>query len=606
MFMKFIVSVVSLFLTAILLDAQVTVDRGPYIQIATQNSIIIKWRTNTATTSRVIYGLDPINLINTVTETNNTTEHEVEVTGLNSDTKYFYSIGNSTDIISAAPDQFFFTLPPVNTNREYNFWVVGDCGSGNDDQRAVRNSYQNYVGNTRMYGMIMLGDNAYTFGTDGGYQGAVFSNMYEDIISNTVMWPTPGNHDYYGGANAATQTGPYYDIFTLPTAGQLGGVPSGTEAYYSYNVGNIHFISIDSYDSGRDSTNAMGTWIKQDLLNNTQQWTIAYWHHPAYTKGSHDSDNPFPWLDFELPEIREQIIPMMERLGVDLILNGHSHSYERSYLLNGHYGSSSTFNPSHQVDDGSGDFITECPYIKYTEPSNANKGTVYALVGVSGKTDVTSSGWPHPAMYKSSVEHLGSMLLSVNDNRLDAKFLTSNNIIYDQFTILKDPGGKQTVNVCQGQSITLQPSFPVGQYTWMPGNINATELSINPFFNSYYFGSDPLGCIKDTFQIQIIHPGDINDTCNWGAQIDPNEMGTISMHPNPVKIGSFMQINIKDDMAEVAQLEWIDALGRSISVQSINSGLQTIHVPAVLNPGIHFIRIYLNNTVYINKIIITD
>jgi hypothetical protein len=62
------------------LQSQVVVQRGPYIQVATQNSIIIKWRTNTATTSRVIYGLDPINLIYTVSEASSTTEHEIELT----------------------------------------------------------------------------------------------------------------------------------------------------------------------------------------------------------------------------------------------------------------------------------------------------------------------------------------------------------------------------------------------------------------------------------------------------------------------------------------------------------------------------------------------
>jgi acid phosphatase type 7 len=604
--MRLVVLLIFSCLLLIPVHSQVLVQRGPYVQVATQNSIIIKWRTNTATSSRVIYGLDPVNLIYTVSEAPSTTDHEVQLTGLLADTKYYYSIGNATDIISAAPDQFFFTLPPTNTIRPYNFWVIGDCGSANDDQRAVRNSFQNQFGPNRNYGIIMLGDNAYTFGTDGDYQDAIFNNMYEDIISNTVMWPTPGNHDYYSGASASSQTGPYYDIFSMPTAGQLGGVPSNTEAYYSYNIGNIHFISIDSYDSGRDSNNTMGNWIKQDLMNNTQEWTIAYWHHPAYTKGSHDSDNPFPWLDFELPQIREQIIPIMERYGVDLILNGHSHSYERSYLLDGHYGNSSTFNASHQIDDGSGDFVTDCPYIKNTEGGEAHKGTVYALVGVSGKTDVTSSGWPHPAMYTSSVDHLGSMLLTVNGNRLDAKFLTSTEVIYDQFSIIKNAGGKQTVHVCQGQPVTLKPSFPTNQYNWMPGNINAPSLNINPFFNSFYFGSDPLGCIKDTFQIQIIHPGDVNDTCNWSANLLSDENIPYTIHPNPARMGATLQMHLNPIFATTAQVEWIDPLGRSLNVQSINSGLQTIQIPENANPGIHFLKIYFNHQVHTEKIIITD
>lgn len=587
-----------------ILQAQVVVTRGPYIQMLGENNVVIKWRTNTATSSRVIYGLSQASLINTVSETANTTEHEVEITGLAGDTKYYYSIGNATDLLSASAQQFFYTMPPVNTSREYNFWVVGDCGTANDDQRFVRNAFQNYIGNTRIYGMIMLGDNAYTLGTDGEYQGALFNNMYEDIISNTPMWPTPGNHDYYSGADATTQTGPYYDIFTLPKLAQFGGVASNTEAYYSYNIGNIHFISIDSFDSGRDSTNAMGNWIKQDLQNNHQEWTVAYWHHAPYTKGNHDSDNPFPWLDGELPEMREQILPLLERGGVDLILCGHSHSYERSMFINGHYGSSGSFNSSHQIDAGSGDFITDCPYIKNTEQSVSNQGTVYTVLGVSGKKSGPGSGWPHPIMHSASTDHLGSMILTVKDNRLDAKFLTSTNTIFDQFSIIKNAGGKQTVYVCQGDEITLKPSFATNQYTWNPSGINATELTLTPFFSSYYFGSDPMGCIKDTFQISVIQPGSPLDTCDWTAGILDNNDPSFQVYPTINSAGSAIQIKTEVFNGEKITLEWLDMNGKKIQSFLIPSGTHPVTVPENLLPGIYLIRAYFNNKFHIQKIII--
>jgi len=568
-----------------------------------ENSVTIKWRTNTATSSRVIYGLTEASLINTISETANTTEHEVEITGLNSDTKFYYSIGNSTDLLSVSSSQFFYTMPPVNTNREYNFWVVGDCGTANDDQRFVRNAYQNYIGNTRIYGMIMLGDNAYTLGTDGEYQGALFNNMYEDIISNTPMWPTPGNHDYYSGADATTQTGPYYDIFTLPKTAQFGGVASNTEAYYSYNIGNIHFISIDSYDSGRDSTNTMGTWIKQDLQNNTQEWTVAYWHHAPYTKGSHDSDNPFPWLDGELPEMREEILPILERYGVDLILCGHSHSYERSMFINGHYGSSGSFNTSHQINNESGDFSTDCPYIKNTENGVANKGTVYTVLGVSGKISGTASGWPHPIMHKASVDHLGSMILTVKDNRLDAKFLTSTNTIFDQFSIIKNAGGKQTVYVCQGDEVTLTPSFQTNQYTFNPGNVNSTELTLTPFFSSYYFGSDPMGCIKDTFQISVIQQGSPMDTCDWTANIEENTNTLFNIYPTVNIPGGTLYIKTIPTTHHFT-MEWLDMNGKLIKQYVLPTEINSITVPDNILPGMYLIRAYINNKFYTQKIII--
>jgi len=584
--------------------SQVVVTRGPYIQLATQTSIRIKWRTNVATTSRVIYGLSQASQTSAIQQTANVTEHEIEITGLNPDTKYFYSIGNLTDLISASPVQYFYTLPPTNTSGEYNFWVLGDCGSANNDQRTVRNSYQSYIGNNRVYGMIMLGDNAYTFGTDGDYQDAIFNNMYEDIIANTVMWPTPGNHDYYSGADASTQTGPYYDIFSLPKNAQLGGVPSNTEAYYSYNIGNIHFISIDSYDSGRDSNNAMGNWIKQDLLNNTQEWTIAYFHHAPYTKGNHNSDNPFPYLDFELVEMRQQIVPLLERGGVDLILCGHSHTYERSYLLKGHYGNSSSLNFTNILDNGSGDWVTDCPYVKNTEVSEAYKGTVYTVLGVSGKKDSPGSGWPHPAMHTATTDHLGSMMLTVKDNRLDAKFITSNNTVYDKFTIVKNAGGKQTVHVCQGEEVELSPSFPTTQYTWMPGNLNQPVLTVQPFFSSYYFGSDPMGCIKDTFQLSVIQPGSPNDTCNLGVGLPENSEVFASIGPNPVQIGAYIDIQL--NKGENVLVDWIDLSGRTTHQSILNPGINHIWVDNKMSPGVYTLHFHFKNSTNIFKIILTS
>ncbi len=593
-------------ITVLSSSAQVFVTRGPYLQKSTSNSIVIKWRTNTATSSRVIYGTDLLAQTNTVLLNDNTTDHEVEITGLIPDTKYYYSIGNATNLIATGSDQFFYTHTPIGVEREYNFWVLGDCGTASNDQRAVRDAFLQYNNGKRIDGILLLGDNAYDFGTDGQYQDAIFNNMYENIISNTVMWATPGNHDYYSGADAATQSGPYYDIFTLPKNGELGGIPSGTEAYYSFNIGNIHFISLDSYDSPRDSNGAMVQWLKQDLQQNQQEWTIAFWHHAPYTKGSHNSDNPFPYIDFELPEMREQILPILERAGVDLILCGHSHSYERSYLLNGHYGNSNTLQSSHMLDAGSGDFVTDCPYRKNTVNGKANKGTVYTVCGVSGKKSGTSSGWPHPAMYSSSVDHFGSMLLTIKNNRLDAKFITSNQTVYDQFTIIKNAGGKTTVPFCQGKPLTLTSSFPHNSYIWQPANTSGNQLTITPFFNSVYYGSDPLGCIRDTFQLVAIQPGSPQDTCssNTSALGELDLSLEVDVYPNPVVAGGNVQIQFPSSFSFPFAVQLINTSGIVVGEANISADKSTLYIPQELAAGIYLLRFYSSSYSFTKHLLI--
>ena len=64
-------------------------------------------------------------------------------------------------------------------------------------------------------------------------------------------------------------------MFTLPQNGEAGGVPSGTENYYSFDYANIHFVCLDSSSSDRDVGSPMLTWLESDLSSTTQEWIIA-------------------------------------------------------------------------------------------------------------------------------------------------------------------------------------------------------------------------------------------------------------------------------------------------------------------------------------------
>ena len=139
----------------------------------------------------------------------------------------------------------------------------------------------------------------------------------------------------------------------MPTRGEAGGVPSGTELYYSFDYGRTHFICLDSQVSGRKKEGAQYRWLKADLeqiRDDQTDWIIAYWHHSPYTHGTHNSDK-----EREHIEMREVFLPLLEAHGVDLTFGGHSHTYERSILMHGHYGKSDTYDPQqHALDAGDG------------------------------------------------------------------------------------------------------------------------------------------------------------------------------------------------------------------------------------------------------------
>jgi hypothetical protein len=580
----------------------VNVSRGPYLQMGTPNSMIIKWRTDISCDSKVWYGASISTITNQATNSTNVTEHEIKLTGLTPATVYYYMIGTtSSTLTNSSVNQSFKTSPVIGTKNNYKFWVVGDAGTGNVNQTSAKNGFLNYVGNNHIDGWLWLGDNAYDGGYDSEYQTNVFANgIYADELKKIVVWPAPGNHDYNNSIPFSPPPA-YLDIFTLPTLGEAGGLASNTEKYYSYNYGNIHFIVLDSYSVGRGSNDPMAVWLQSDLTANTLPWVIAYWHHPPYTKGSHNSDNP-TFVDWELVDMRQNILPILENGGVDLVLNGHSHCYERSFLVDGHYGTSNQLNASMIKNNTSGSYPSVCPYQKQTLINKAHKGTVYSVVGCSGKTSGTSSGWPHPVFYSYNNTLLGSMLIEVNDNRLDAKFITSSSVVYDKFTIVKNAGKKTTVNICQGQNTILKPSWPESVY-WFPLGTTQDSVVVNPAFSTVYYAYDPASCIKDTFIVNVtpnnVPPCNITSLLSYGPSLEVSVFPTLIRNKNEVFIiKTFSDKKIESIKAIDIEGKEIELLLNEISTSEIN-----IYFKSEPTNGIYFLELIVDNKPIHKKII---
>ena len=445
-----------------------TVTRGPYLQMGTPTSVVVRWRTSAQSNSSVCYGIDLHNLSSCVDLETTTIEHSVTVSGLTPDTGYYYSIGTTTQVLAGGdPNHFFITSPVPGTSRPTRIWVIGDSGTADANAAAVRDAYFTFTEGLYTALWLMLGDNADPLGADEDYQAAVF-NMYPTLLRQTVLWPTLGNHEAYS-ADSSTQTGPYFDMFTLPTQGEAGGLASGTEAYYSFDYGNIHFVVLDSYETSASPSGLMMTWLQNDLASNTHPWVVAYWHHPPYSKGGHDSDT-----SNHLKKMREKALPILEAHGVDLVLSGHSHSYERSFLIDGHYGTSDTFTESMKKNGGDGRVDGTGAYENASTP---NQGAVYAVAGSSGKT----SGGPlnHPVMF-ISLSILGSMVLDVNGDRLDAVFLDSKGVTRDHFTIVKDTGSptSPTVTVSASDPTATEAGPTTGSFTVSRSGSTALPLTV--------------------------------------------------------------------------------------------------------------------------------
>jgi hypothetical protein len=133
--------------------------------------------------------------------------------------------------------------------------------------------------------------------------------------------------------------------------------------------------------------------------------------------------------------MRQGFNPVIEAYGADLNLTGHSHSYERSVLLDGHYGDSLSYNPmTHAKDSGNGDPAGDGAYQKNLLEPAPNQGAVYSVVGSSSKN--TGGLTQHPIMaYWDNYE--GSLVIDIDGVRLDGYFIDKDGMEKDHFQITK-------------------------------------------------------------------------------------------------------------------------------------------------------------------------
>ncbi len=264
-------------------------DVAPYVQNVTATSAEILWRTATPTESVVKFQGRTIRL------GNSTTHHQVSLTGLKPSASISYEVPGL--------GQGTFRTAPQGSGKA-RFIVVGDTGSGNANQRAVAAQMTAY----RPEFVLHVGDVVYDDGEERLYPQRFFK-PFQAIIANAPLYPVIGNHDVKEEKGAA-----YLRAFEVPSEA------SGTERYYSFRWGQAEFFALDTTD--RDFLKP-GTpqvkWLESALSRSTAKWKIAFGHHPVYSNGA-DGGKPF---------LRNRALPLFQRHGLDLYINGHEHNYER-------------------------------------------------------------------------------------------------------------------------------------------------------------------------------------------------------------------------------------------------------------------------------------
>lgn len=425
--------------------------REPSVQLTTTNSAVLVWRTEGPSIPLVRFGTDYENLDHVVLPVQmtirvapnlvgappdlprlksappNTYQYEAHLQGLKPDTTYYYGIFDGEQRLTPmGVDYQLRAAPARDSERSLRFWVVGDSGDGSIVQKEAFDAMVELVTEEErpIDAYVHLGDMAYSSGTDPEFQDHYFE-IYESLLRNTVTWPTMGNHEGRT-SSGKTGVGPYYDAYVLPKAGEAGGEPSGTESYYSFDFGRIHFICLNSHDEARNEAGAMAAWLKRDLAQTDADWLIAFWHHPPYSKGTHDSDS-----EDQLIEMREVMVPLLEEHGVDLILAGHSHTYERSMLIDRAYETPSS-SLGVVLDDGDGHPEGDGAYRKSAN-LNPHEGTVAVVAGHGrGGFAVGKS-----VLHRVTLGEAGSVIMDLDGDTLTLRMLNNKGVVRDEFQIVK-------------------------------------------------------------------------------------------------------------------------------------------------------------------------
>ncbi len=418
-------------------DSQIEGARAPYLQKQSSTSITVMWNTEKAEIGVVRYGFTPNGLDLIAKDKHPTYQHEIRITDLEPGTRYYYSVGKIRTVEYGGSEKYWFTTAKETGSTEpVRLWVIGDSGYPGEVSAAVRDGMKNWVNTNQRPGLpgldqwILLGDNAYRSGSNEQYQAALFDS-YPLLLRNFAFWPVYGNHD--------AKRWTFFDIFSLPTKAEAGGVKSGTEHYYSFNYGNIHYIVLDSEESGRDQGDRMLRWLKKDLKATEQSWIIVAFHHPPYSKGAHDSDDSSD-SEGSMVEMRENVVPILEKYGVDLVLSGHNHVYERSKFIACHYGDSDEFSDANVVSAGVAEQNRH--FIKARENGD---GTLYVVAGASSR--VKDASLDHPAMAVSMAE-AGSLIIDIEDNILIGRYINTQSEVLDEFIIEKQDGYSSGYKYC--------------------------------------------------------------------------------------------------------------------------------------------------------------
>lgn len=345
-----------------------TVVFGPYLQRMTNNAVTIMLYTATPEKLTLSYKASDTDDWQTITDEYNYFLHRYRITNINPSETVTYYFSDDTEPLTS--EYSFEMHGSKTTDTPLRMIVFGDSGTGNDVQAELTAQMAAWEPSI----LLHTGDIAYDSGTVSELINTFFL-PYQELLAVTPFYGTMGNHDY------TTENGaPYKQFFETPLAA------GGKEDYYAFNLDGVHFISLNS-NLPYTTDSKMYRWLEGDLKRTAAAWTIVFFHHPIFSSGPHGSTS----------DMDTTLLPLFSQYGVDLVLNGHDHAYERNAAVDG--------------------------------------VTTIVTGGGSAPLYTQTTDNPHSVVFNSIYHFLG---LTITDTEITVDAIDADGVTFDHFTLEKN------------------------------------------------------------------------------------------------------------------------------------------------------------------------
>ncbi len=450
---------------------------SPYIGETAPASVVVAWATDASGSSEVRYSQDT-SYSQTAAATSFARDgkywHSAAITGLSADTIYHYRVFTGGMDLTPWPDVTFRTAPPADAT-QVTFAGLGDSRPGSassSPSQAALDIAAQMAQHTFAFA-LHTGDIVHSggicTGTDSSWNQYLrgYFDVYETTIRQTPLYPAVGNHELNNGSCGYQA---YTDVYHLPE-----NAPSGDEErYYSFDWGNIHIIALNTEQNFAPGS-AQYNWLENDLQNTDRRWIVILFHRPAYSSGNHGSDS----------DVQQHLVPLFEQYGVDVVLNGHDHIYERTCPIKN--GACTT------VDDG---------------------GVVYFVTGGAGAS-LYSAGNAWFTAYSASKHHF--MKLAVDDCTMDIQAIDDAGNAFDTYNIDKCLG-----NFAPQTSPSIVNNAQDVQLSWQHVTQDSNGKNVTVSKYRIYRDATPYQGTAATQADTVNGPFSTSTPVTW---IDPNRVG---------------------------------------------------------------------------------